>query len=164
MDPVRVRTRIPIIYEVVEDREPADGQEFLERGVRDWMQGRLPLIDQELDMLQRQQEARLQSRYEEEEEEGPFWPSLAVPASLDAVLQLPETAGAPAGARLQQTECAVCLKDFEVDDKVATMPCDHYFHQGCISEWLKVSCACPLCRHALPAATPPAHHMEATSP
>ncbi|KAM3390985.1 hypothetical protein ACQJBY_012565 [Aegilops geniculata] len=163
MEPVRVRTRIPIIYEVVEHREPADGQEFLERGVRDWMQGRLPLIDQELDMLQRQQEARPHI-YPEEEEEEVFWPNLVVAASRHAALQLPETTGAPTGARLHQTECAVCLKEFEVDDKVTTMPCDHYFHQGCISEWLKVSCVCPLCRHALPAATPPAHHMEATSP
>ncbi|XP_044970929.1 RING-H2 finger protein ATL3-like [Hordeum vulgare subsp. vulgare] len=161
MEPIRVptRTRIPIIYQVVEDREPADGQEFLARGVRDWMQGRLPLIDQELDMLQRQLEAQQQSRHEDEDEER-FWPGLVVPASRDAVLQLPETTGAPAGARLQQTECAVCLKDFEVEDRVTTMPCDHYFHQGCISEWLKVSCVCPLCRHALPAASPQARQME----
>ena len=40
----------------------------MERGVRDWMQGRLPLIDQELDMLQRQQEARQHIYHEDDDE------------------------------------------------------------------------------------------------
>ncbi|KAG8091029.1 hypothetical protein GUJ93_ZPchr0011g27371 [Zizania palustris] len=73
-------------------------------------------------------------------------PAAPIGASRDAVLALPETKAADA----RQAECAVCLEDFEADDKLKTMPCSHSFHDRCISDWLRVSRTCPLCRHALP--------------
>jgi len=45
--------------------------------------------------------------------------------------------------------CSVCLADVAVGDKVRLLPCDHYFHVGCIDTWLEKSQACPLCRRAL---------------
>ncbi|KAL5205097.1 hypothetical protein ABZP36_009968 [Zizania latifolia] len=73
-------------------------------------------------------------------------PDARIGASRDAVLALPETNAADA----RQAECAVCLEDFEADDKLKMMPCSHSFHDRCISDWLRVSRTCPLCRHALP--------------
>ncbi|CAM0950293.1 unnamed protein product [Alopecurus aequalis] len=139
---------VTFIYEeALEDREPRNGQEFLHRTMMEWTFGRLPWIDEALDRMgeQRREEEHPQQSHHEEES---FWPGRGVPASRKAVEELMETTWAAAGSRLQ-TECAVCLTDFEAEDKVSTMPCNHCFHQGCISEWLQVSCVCPLCRGAL---------------
>ena len=33
--------------------------------------------------------------------------------------------------------CPVCLKNFEQDDIVNTLPCNHRFHSDCIKKWLE---------------------------
>ena len=33
--------------------------------------------------------------------------------------------------------CAICLKNFEQDDIVNTLPCKHRFHSDCIKKWLQ---------------------------
>ncbi|TVU27160.1 hypothetical protein EJB05_29744, partial [Eragrostis curvula] len=51
------------------------------------------------------------------------------------------------GPDAKQTECAVCLKDFDAgDDKLRAMPCAHAFHEQCIVPWLRRNAVCPLCR------------------
>uniref|UniRef100_A0A0E0F9A0 RING-type domain-containing protein n=1 Tax=Oryza meridionalis TaxID=40149 RepID=A0A0E0F9A0_9ORYZ len=50
----------------------------------------------------------------------------------------------------KQEECAACLRDFEEEDTLRTMPCSHSFHEICLFRWLSESCLCPLCRYALP--------------
>eukprot|EP01098_Paradermamoeba_levis_P017069 TRINITY_DN957_c0_g1_i1.p1 TRINITY_DN957_c0_g1~~TRINITY_DN957_c0_g1_i1.p1 ORF type:complete len:380 (+),score=117.19 TRINITY_DN957_c0_g1_i1:118-1257(+) len=41
--------------------------------------------------------------------------------------------------------CTVCLVDFEIGDKVKTLPCKHYFHENCIDTWLTTSSVnCPI--------------------
>mmetsp|Transcript_158467 Transcript_158467/g.279727 ORF Transcript_158467/g.279727 Transcript_158467/m.279727 type:complete len:361 (-) Transcript_158467:141-1223(-) len=49
--------------------------------------------------------------------------------------------------------CSVCLSSFEVDDEVRTLPCQHHFHDTCITKWLtEHRRTCPLCcREAIPA-------------
>ncbi|KAK8298396.1 hypothetical protein V6Z11_D05G251200 [Gossypium hirsutum] len=47
-------------------------------------------------------------------------------------------------------ECAICLNEFSEGDEVASMPCTHVFHDGCIVKWLKTSHLCPLCRFQMP--------------
>lgn len=43
--------------------------------------------------------------------------------------------------------CAVCQCDFEDEDEVTKLPCDHSFHTVCIKRWLtRDSCRCPNCR------------------
>uniref|UniRef100_A0ACD5YIA1 Uncharacterized protein n=1 Tax=Avena sativa TaxID=4498 RepID=A0ACD5YIA1_AVESA len=70
----------------------------------------------------------------------------AVPASGDAIVGLRETSASEARERA----CTVCLQDFEGGDRLRRLPCFHSFHERCIFDWLRVSRACPLCRHRLP--------------
>ncbi|XWS36151.1 hypothetical protein CRYUN_Cryun20dG0060100 [Craigia yunnanensis] len=44
-------------------------------------------------------------------------------------------------------ECAVCLSDFENDEKARVLPrCKHTFHVDCIDMWFYSNSNCPLCR------------------
>jgi E3 ubiquitin-protein ligase RNF181 len=52
--------------------------------------------------------------------------------------------------KLLQAECAVCLKDFDAEDKLRSVPCAHAFHDQCIFQWLRLNATCPLCRNPLP--------------
>jgi len=43
--------------------------------------------------------------------------------------------------------CSICLETFSIGDKIRTLPCEHYYHQNCISPWLAMSKkSCPDCR------------------
>ncbi|KAI3812802.1 hypothetical protein L1987_17514 [Smallanthus sonchifolius] len=45
--------------------------------------------------------------------------------------------------------CPICLSKYEPRDALRTIPeCDHYFHVGCIDEWLRLNATCPLCRNS----------------
>lgn len=47
-------------------------------------------------------------------------------------------------------DCAVCLCEFEADDKLRLLPkCSHAFHLECIDTWLLSHSTCPLCRSSL---------------
>lgn len=46
----------------------------------------------------------------------------------------------------KNSECTICLIQFEINDKATQLPCHHFFHNGCISEWLKNKATCPTCR------------------
>lgn len=46
-----------------------------------------------------------------------------------------------------QTNCVICMSDFETRQKIRVMPCKHHFHSKCIDKWLKGSRTCPICRH-----------------
>jgi hypothetical protein len=47
--------------------------------------------------------------------------------------------------------CAICLEDFEVDERVAGLKCGHGFHPRCLNGWLgrPGTSACPLCREVV---------------
>ncbi|XP_047312324.1 RING-H2 finger protein ATL2-like [Impatiens glandulifera] len=47
----------------------------------------------------------------------------------------------------QLPECAVCLSEFEENDKGRLLPkCNHSFHIDCIDMWFHSHSTCPLCR------------------
>ncbi|AES72164.1 putative transcription factor C2H2 family [Medicago truncatula] len=47
-------------------------------------------------------------------------------------------------------ECAVCLNEFQHNDKIRLLPkCYHIFHQDCIDVWLLSHMNCPVCRSKL---------------
>lgn len=37
-------------------------------------------------------------------------------------------------------QCAICMDEYKLVDKTKKLPCKHYFHESCISEWLKLVC------------------------
>lgn len=49
--------------------------------------------------------------------------------------------------QFDQTECTICLCEFEEGEKLRALPCGHRFHQPCIDEWLVKNPLCPLCKH-----------------
>ncbi len=42
--------------------------------------------------------------------------------------------------------CPICLIDFEIDDAVVGLDCEHMFHRLCIRPWLESKPTCPICR------------------
>uniref|UniRef100_A0A1D1Z1N2 RING-type E3 ubiquitin transferase n=1 Tax=Anthurium amnicola TaxID=1678845 RepID=A0A1D1Z1N2_9ARAE len=47
----------------------------------------------------------------------------------------------------ESMECAVCLSEFQEDEKGRTLPlCKHSFHIQCIDMWFYSHATCPLCR------------------
>ncbi|CAK9145600.1 unnamed protein product [Ilex paraguariensis] len=52
-----------------------------------------------------------------------------------------------AKAHPETLECAVCLSEFEENEKGRLLPkCHHSFHIGCIDMWFHSHSTCPLCR------------------
>ena len=44
-------------------------------------------------------------------------------------------------------ECLICIEEFDGDDEVTKITCNHVFHKNCIKNWVcKESNKCPICR------------------
>ncbi|KAL6231100.1 hypothetical protein BDW75DRAFT_248118 [Aspergillus navahoensis] len=44
-------------------------------------------------------------------------------------------------------ECAICMEDFDDDDSIRALTCDHIFHASCLDPWFtKRQARCPLCK------------------
>ncbi|KEP63699.1 UNVERIFIED_CONTAM: zinc finger, C3HC4 type (RING finger) domain-containing protein [Hammondia hammondi] len=43
--------------------------------------------------------------------------------------------------------CAICLCEFEENDWIRRLPCQHFFHSACIARWLRSHASCPLRCH-----------------
>lgn len=52
-------------------------------------------------------------------------------------------------SKLVDEKCPICLDHFTERKNVERSACGHYFHKGCIKEWLKRHHTCPVCRHEL---------------
>lgn len=46
-------------------------------------------------------------------------------------------------------ECSICLVDFETNDSVVSLKCNHLFHKTCIVEWANHKAECPNCREKI---------------
>ncbi|KAL2484590.1 RING-type domain-containing protein [Abeliophyllum distichum] len=75
-----------------------------------------------------------------------------VPASTEAILLLPKKEMNYKNRGDEVESCTVCLEDIPTGVEVSTLPCLHIFHSNCISEWLKRSHYCPICRFEMPIA------------
>lgn len=50
----------------------------------------------------------------------------------------------------QDGECHLCLEDLKQGDRVAVLPCRHFFHSGCMEELVSHQhLLCPLCREPI---------------
>ncbi len=46
-------------------------------------------------------------------------------------------------------ECSVCLMGYEEGDVLSELPCRHIYHHACITAWLRLRNACPMCKQAV---------------
>ncbi len=44
------------------------------------------------------------------------------------------------------TRCSICLCDFESDEDIRNLPCEHLYHTECIDKWFVQNVNCPMCR------------------
>ncbi|XP_052263396.1 E3 ubiquitin-protein ligase RNF181-like isoform X2 [Dreissena polymorpha] len=71
------------------------------------------------------------------------------PASKKVVENLPTSVISNSEAALER-KCPVCIANFDLDEEVKQLPCQHKFHTDCILPWLAKVNSCPLCRYELP--------------
>ena len=45
--------------------------------------------------------------------------------------------------------CAICQEDWENDEVVRKLPCNHVFHIMCIDRWFASNNVCPICRYEM---------------
>jgi len=71
-------------------------------------------------------------------------------ASSDAIDRLPTRKWNSSDEQQSPSEdkpsCSICMYEYEVDQEVRTLPCEHEFHATCIDRWLRIKRECPLCR------------------
>ncbi|KAJ7942522.1 E3 ubiquitin-protein ligase [Quillaja saponaria] len=46
----------------------------------------------------------------------------------------------------EDSECCICLSQYVEGAELYRLPCNHHFHCGCISRWLRTKATCPLCK------------------
>ncbi|KAK7539578.1 uncharacterized protein J3D65DRAFT_284928 [Phyllosticta citribraziliensis] len=46
-------------------------------------------------------------------------------------------------------ECSICIEGVQLGEEVAVLPCGHWFHNSCISAWLREHDTCPHCRQGV---------------
>jgi E3 ubiquitin-protein ligase RNF115/126 len=85
----------------------------------------------------------------------------APPASKDEIDALPtiEVLQEQVDACLQ---CNICMEDFQLDERVRSLPCKHIYHGICITPWLQLHGTCPICRHTVNS-PPPAANTTSSS-
>ncbi|KAJ3673063.1 hypothetical protein LUZ60_006437 [Juncus effusus] len=60
-----------------------------------------------------------------------------------------------------QSECVICLMDFEEGEDLRVLPmCGHKFHVSCVDTWLRAHSSCPSCRRILVVVAPPMQWEE----
>jgi hypothetical protein len=43
-------------------------------------------------------------------------------------------------------ECSICLDEYNENDSITILKCNHYFHEYCLEDWFYKKENCPLCR------------------
>uniref|UniRef100_A0A803PPH3 RING-type E3 ubiquitin transferase n=1 Tax=Cannabis sativa TaxID=3483 RepID=A0A803PPH3_CANSA len=84
-------------------------------------------------------------------------------AALEGVPALVYSAEVQTKLAGAETECAICLSEFEEGQGIRVMArCNHGFHDQCIHQWLSSHSSCPTCRTSClpPSPLTPHQHME----
>ncbi|BHF59964.1 hypothetical protein SprV_0100292500 [Sparganum proliferum] len=70
------------------------------------------------------------------------------PADAAALSRLPKRTLTSADI-VKSESCPICFDDYAAGNVVITLPCEHFFHDSCITRWLKEHGTCPICRKNL---------------
>jgi E3 ubiquitin-protein ligase RNF115/126 len=46
-------------------------------------------------------------------------------------------------------DCSVCMDTVSIGSEVTNLPCGHWFHEHCVSMWLREHNTCPICRKGI---------------
>jgi len=49
----------------------------------------------------------------------------------------------------EDSTCAICLSEYEENEKIRILRCEHHFHSECIIVWLKKNKVCPFCKREI---------------
>ncbi|OJK01326.1 hypothetical protein ASPACDRAFT_41586 [Aspergillus aculeatus ATCC 16872] len=61
--------------------------------------------------------------------------------------QMPIVDNLPTSLEEDNQECIICFEDLDSIKSYRQLPCQHFFHQPCIDDWLKrPNPSCPICR------------------
>ncbi|KAG0226532.1 hypothetical protein B0O80DRAFT_435999 [Mortierella sp. GBAus27b] len=47
----------------------------------------------------------------------------------------------------EEAICAICLGEYNLNETIRFLPCQHHFHLECVDQWLLTDKSCPLCKH-----------------
>jgi hypothetical protein len=50
--------------------------------------------------------------------------------------------------------CSICRDMIPLDEAAKELPCKHFYHRKCITEWLNIRNFCPLCKYEMPTDDP----------
>ncbi|KAK4513919.1 uncharacterized protein ATC70_005926 [Mucor velutinosus] len=48
--------------------------------------------------------------------------------------------------RAEDAACSICLGEYETDELICKLWCQHHYHKDCVQEWLALNSKCPLCK------------------
>lgn len=48
-------------------------------------------------------------------------------------------------SKKDKQECVICYMAYKNRDRLIILPCQHRYHKDCITRWLKINKACPVC-------------------
>ncbi|MCL7029877.1 hypothetical protein MKW94_028641 [Papaver nudicaule] len=51
-------------------------------------------------------------------------------------------------------QCVICQTEYEDEEQVMTLPCDHTYHSECISKWLQIKKVCAICNSEVTGSLP----------
>lgn len=74
-----------------------------------------------------------------------FIPKWLTPKSYSYKRPLPEAA-----FENGECTCIICFEDLTETTDVMVTPCDHAFHDHCLSRWMEEKLECPVCRQPIP--------------
>lgn len=72
------------------------------------------------------------------------------PASEEAVQALERVKVTADSVHDSEPKCPICMSYYVLDDGLIKMPCQHVFHDDCLTQWLNLNNTCPICRLELP--------------
>jgi len=49
----------------------------------------------------------------------------------------------------EEPSCSICLCEYENGETVTKLPCNHIYHESCITSWTESHVRCPLCNYDL---------------
>ena len=48
--------------------------------------------------------------------------------------------------QLSNMSCSICLENFNKNNYILKLDCEHIYHHNCLNKWFKNNINCPLCR------------------